>query len=191
MFVESGLGLTAAGKSFAISEGVEWKVQSRFLIGHLSNLGMGKPEFELTMHDLLDDVEQYIQETNGTPHDFQRIISNYMFNTMTSIVASKRYDVNSDYFTLAQKLSAKIFDGLSGLNFILYGDLFLYWLKLKGTDLNMVKNIFEEMSDLAQQLINERLEIFDTNNCQDLLDYLIKESSGANAEYFQCRCFPY
>ncbi|RWS20015.1 cytochrome P450 2U1-like protein, partial [Leptotrombidium deliense] len=158
--------------TLGITEGDEWKVRNKFLMGHLSKLGMGKSEFELKIHNLLDIIERYIEETKETAQDFRSIISNFTFNTITAIVTSKQYDINSDYFTSNQNLSAKLLSGLSGLNFMILGDLYPYWLKLKGADVNMVKRKFYEMADLAQMIINERLETFDANNCHDLLDFL-------------------
>ncbi|RWS09938.1 hypothetical protein B4U80_14719, partial [Leptotrombidium deliense] len=130
--------------TFGNTEGDEWNALRKFVVGHLSKLGMGKSKFELTMHNLLDGVVRYIEETNGTPHDFKNITANYTFNVMFALVASKHYDVNSDYFKSFIYLTEKVFDEFSGLHFILQGDLFKYWLKLRGNDVNLAKKNYDQ-----------------------------------------------
>ncbi|RWS19890.1 cytochrome P450 2J5-like protein, partial [Leptotrombidium deliense] len=63
-------------------------------------------------------------------------------------------------------------------------------LNRNGTDVNMVKHTFDEMVNLARKIVNERIERFDANNCQNLIDFWIKESSGPNAEYFRLKHLP-
>ncbi|RWS21849.1 hypothetical protein B4U80_11757, partial [Leptotrombidium deliense] len=167
-----------------MSEGEEWNIQSKFAIGHLSKLGMGKTEFEITMHNIFEETEKQIDNLNGKPHDYSVLLTEYTINVITSLLCSKSFTHEDPIFEKLERLFHTIFGVVGyGFNMHLTGNIFKYYVRLNSSD-KIVTECYNELRSFAEILIQEREVTFDENNCNDLLGYWIKECKHKNSDYF-------
>ncbi|RWS20678.1 hypothetical protein B4U80_00886 [Leptotrombidium deliense] len=136
---------------------------------------MGKSEFEITIHNLLEKVEEYIEEQNGDPHDYQNILSNFSFNTITTLILSKNYEHDDQDYRLFKYSTQNMFAAMEKLNIILTGNVWKFLLKFKPDIQKRLADNYKEIILFGQKMVNERMKTYDPNNCNDLLDYWIKE----------------
>ncbi|RWS18374.1 cytochrome P450 2U1-like protein, partial [Leptotrombidium deliense] len=158
-----------------MTEGEEWSIHSKFGLGHLSKLGMGKTEFEITMHNIFEGIEQHIDHHNGKPYDYTLLLTEYTINVITSLLCSKSYTHEDTIFVKLERIFRTIFSVLGYMNMHLTGNIFKYYVKLTSNYDKIATNCQKEFRSVAETLVQEREATFDENNCKDLLDYYMKE----------------
>ncbi|RWS18998.1 cytochrome P450 2K4-like protein [Leptotrombidium deliense] len=119
--------------TIAMTEGEEWNIYSKFALGHLSKLGMGKTEFEITMHDIFEEIEKQIDKQNGKPHDYTQLVTEYTINVMMLLICSKAFPLDNPILVKLERMFNTIFGVLDYFNMHLTGNVFKYYLKLTMT----------------------------------------------------------
>ncbi|RWS19102.1 cytochrome P450 2D4-like protein, partial [Leptotrombidium deliense] len=135
-----------------MTEGEEWDIHSKFALGHLSKLGMGKTEFEVTMHNIFEDIEKHIDNLNGKPYDYTLLLAEYTINVITSLLCSKCYTHDDPIFVKLEKMFRTIFSILGYMNMHLTGNIFKYYVKLTSDYDKIASDSYKEFRNYAETL---------------------------------------
>ncbi|RWS22563.1 cytochrome P450 2J6-like protein, partial [Leptotrombidium deliense] len=171
------------GDGIGNAEGEAWKVQSKFIIRLLSQLGMGKSDYEMTMQTLMDNLENYIDKHNGEAQDFENVVFLYTFNVVSELVWSKTYKHSDKDFGQIRNWIWNIFSTLEHFNLHLSGTLFKYYLKLTTDFEKRIHTNYEEFKNYVKRIVDEREKHFESNNCKDLLDFWLNECRNPSNPY--------
>ena len=166
------------------ADGLLWKNQRKFTLGHLHHLGFGKSSFETQIWKEIECMFKVLKAYGGQPCDFRKYIHASTANVVFSIVCGRRYDYDDETFqkllrdieiAASQGLKAKIL--LSCFPFLKYVPGDLSYLKL------MKENHILRM-DFYRNLYEEHAKYFDKNDPKDFIDmYIMEMAKGDNPEF--------
>ena len=77
------------------SNGRHWIHDRRFVLRHLRDLGMGKTQLEIAIHDEARALVEHIRALGEKPTDYPRGFRTVTLNVIWQLVVSKRYDLDS------------------------------------------------------------------------------------------------
>ena len=78
------------------STGLPWVHDRRFALRHLKDLGMGKTQLEVAIHNEARAIVEHLKSFDGKPTKYPKGIRNAVLNVVWQLVVSKRYDLDTD-----------------------------------------------------------------------------------------------
>ncbi|RWS27542.1 cytochrome P450 2J2-like protein [Leptotrombidium deliense] len=123
---------------------------------------------------------------NGEASNFFNILTNYSFNSISTMIINEEFDVNDEGYNLFRAHMMQVFVTIMGFNTILCGNIWKFWNKVRPSSEKRLLENFAKMREFGCKLLNERLQkqkVISDYELDDMIDFWIKESSGANGKY--------
>ncbi|XP_071452669.1 methyl farnesoate epoxidase-like isoform X2 [Hetaerina americana] len=164
------------------ASGEEWKLQRRFILHHLRDLGFGKSSLDGIAHEELQAVFDDIDDISGgcikgfaNPVNFHEILGGASINVLWHILAGKRYDHRDPKFKelirTVQKLLQLTFESSGIFNAVPWlGKIFPRLTGFTTYDAH-----FNPIFKFIQDVIDDHKKTIDYEHPRDFMDIYISE----------------